>query len=71
MAPKPIKSAGLERVLSHTKKIMYSIELQTILREYQNKSHKKLIRDLLAQDFPPLGFNQTGFNLKIFHFNIH
>ena len=33
---------------------MYSIELQTVFYEYQNKNHKI----------------KTGFNLKIFHFDI-
>ncbi len=34
---------------------MYSIELQTVFYEYQNKNHKN---------------DKTGFNLKIFHFDI-
>ena len=32
-------SGGLEPVLGHTKKIMYSIELQAIFHEYYNKKH--------------------------------
>ena len=30
-------SAGLESVLSHTEKIIYSIALQTIFHEYKNR----------------------------------
>ena len=42
---------------------MYSIELQTVFYEYQNKNHKiKTLR--------PLAADKTGFNLKIFHFDI-
>ncbi len=38
---------------------MYSIELQTVFYEYQNKNHKIKARA-----------DKTGFNLKSFHFDI-
>ncbi len=42
---------------------MYSIELQTVFYEHQNKNHK-----IKTQFCQPRG--AEGFNLKIFHFDI-
>ncbi len=48
---------------------MYSIELQTVFYEYQNKNHK--IKTKFCQTgLRPLAADKTGFNLKFFHFDI-
>ncbi len=48
---------------------MYSIELQTIFYEYQNKNPKINI-SFLRPGLRSLRADKTGFNLIIFHFNI-
>ncbi len=48
---------------------MYSIELQTVFYEYQNKNHK-IDTSFVSPGLRPLAADKTGFNLKIFHFDI-
>ena len=48
---------------------MYSIELQTVFYEYQIKIIK-LKPSFDSPGLRPLAADKTGFNLKIFHFNI-
>jgi len=48
---------------------MYSIELQTIFHEYQNKNHK-MNTTFFSPGPRPSGLKKTGFNLIIFHFDI-
>ncbi len=48
---------------------MYSIELQTIFYEYQNKN-PKINASFVSPGLRPLTADKTGFNLIIFTFNI-
>ena len=48
---------------------MYSIELQTVFYEYQNKNHK-LKPSFVRPGLRPLAADKAGFNLKTFHFDI-
>ena len=48
---------------------MYSIELQTIFYEYQNKN-PKINTSFVRPGLRPLRADKTGFNLIIFYFNI-
>ena len=42
---------------------MYSIELQTVFYEYQNKNHK-IKTSFVSTGLRPVGANKTGFNRK-------
>ena len=64
-----IRWIRLEPVLSHTKKIMYSIELQKFFYEYQNKNHK-INTSFVRPEFRPLTKTKNGLNLINFHVNI-
>jgi len=48
---------------------MYSIELQTIFYEYQNKN-PKINTSFVTPGLRPLTADKSGFNLMIFTFNI-
>ena len=58
-------SAGIDPVITHTKKIMYCIILQSIFYEYQNKNHK------FNTSFVSLGLRPLGNNkLVLIYFSV-
>ncbi len=69
MALKPVNIRWFRTGSQPDGKIMYSIELQIIFYEYENKNHK-INTGFVRQGLCPLGANKTGFNLTIFHFDI-
>ena len=48
---------------------MYRLILQTNFHEYQNRTHETNT-SFVNQGLRPLGVTKTGFNIKIFIFNI-
>ncbi len=61
MASKPITIRWIRTGSKTDWKIMYSIELQTIFYEYQNKNHK-INTSVLSPGLRPLGAKITGFH---------
>ena len=62
-------SAGLKPVLSQTEQSCIASNSRQFLYEYQNKT-QKINTSLVSPGRRPHGANKTGFNLKIFHFDI-
>ncbi len=69
MASKPITIRWTLAGSQPDWKIMFSIELQAIFYDYQNKNHKINTR-FVSLGLRPLGADKTGFNRLIFHSDI-
>ncbi len=69
MALKPVNIRWFRTGSQPDGKIMYRIELQTIIYEYQNKNHK-INTSFFSPDLRPLGADKPGYNRIIFHFDI-